>query len=83
MASGCPVIVSSAGSLPEVAGDAALVVEPLDARALAEAMHALLTDGSLRRRLVQRGLKRASQFTWEKAARETEAVYQQVEAKAA
>jgi glycosyltransferase involved in cell wall biosynthesis len=83
MASGCPVIVSSAGSLPEVAGDAALVVEPLDARALAEAMHALLTDGSLRRRLVQRGLKRASQFSWEKAARETEAVYQQVEAKAA
>ncbi len=83
MACGCPVIVSNAGSLPEVAGEAALVVDPLDPQALAEAMHQVLTDPSLRRRLVDKGLRRASQFTWERAARETEAVYEVVEARVA
>jgi glycosyltransferase involved in cell wall biosynthesis len=80
MACGCPVIVSSAGALPEVAGEAALVVDPSDPRALAEAIRQVLTDPSLRRRLVERGLRRAAQFSWERCARETEQVYERVEA---
>lgn len=75
MACGCPVIVANAGAQPEVVGDAALVVDPHDPEALAAALEELLTDESLQRDLVQRGLQRAAQFTWERAARETEAVY--------
>lgn len=79
MACGCPVIVSNAGALPEVVGDAALVVDPRDAEGMAEAIRQVLEDGSLRRRLVTAGLRRASQFTWERCARETEQVYEKVE----
>lgn len=83
MACSCPVIVSSAGSLPEVVGDAALVVPPTDHVALAQAMEEVITNGALRRRLVEAGLRRAAQFTWEKAAQETEKVYEIVEKRAA
>jgi len=83
MACGCPVIVSSAGALPEVVGDAALVVDPNDPLALAEAIRQVLTDSSLRHRLVTAGLRRAAQFTWERCARETEQVYERVEAELA
>src|SRR5215208_1776010 len=79
MACGCPVIVSSAGALPEVAGDAALVVHPRDPRALARAMATLLTDENARRDLVERGLRRARRFTWERTAERTLAVYRVVE----
>ncbi len=83
MACGCPVIVSSAGALPEVVGDAALVVDPNDPQALAEAIRQVLTDSSLRHRLVTAGLRRAAQFSWERCARETEQVYERVEAELA
>lgn len=83
MACGCPVIVSKAGALPEVVGDAGLVVDPNDPLALAEAIRQVLTDSSLRRRLVEAGLRRAAQFTWERCARETEQVYERVEAELA
>jgi glycosyltransferase involved in cell wall biosynthesis len=70
MACGTPVITASASSLPEVAGDAALMVDPYDALGLADAMYRTLTDGDLREDLRQRGLRRVSAFTWERTALE-------------
>jgi glycosyltransferase involved in cell wall biosynthesis len=78
MACGCPVIVSNVTSLPEVAGGAALLVDPDDARELADAMDAVLTDRVLRADLRERGLARAAEFSWARAARETLAVYARV-----
>jgi len=75
MACGTPVVCSKASSLPEVVGDAALTVDPLDVTELAEAMRRAIEDESLRSSLVQRGLVRAAQFTWSKAAEELLKVY--------
>jgi glycosyltransferase involved in cell wall biosynthesis len=72
MASGTPVVASTAGALPEVLGDAALLVDPYDEDALAQALEAAAQDrGELRRR----GLQRASRFAWPRAARETWDIY--------
>ena len=71
MACGTPVVVSHAGSLSEVVGDAAILVDPHDARSLADAMMRLLTNESLRIQLRERGLARCQQFSWEEAARRT------------
>ncbi len=78
MACGTPVVCSNAASLPEVVGDAAITVDPYDVEGLAEAMRRVLTDANLRQELREKGLQRAKQFTWERAARETIAVYQKV-----
>jgi glycosyltransferase involved in cell wall biosynthesis len=77
MSCATPVITSNIGSLPEIAGQAALLVDPLDPGALAEAMLALAQDGGLRARLAREGLARAANFTWDEAARATLAVYQE------
>ena len=71
MASGCPVVCSNTTSLPEVAGDAALPVDPHDAEGLAEAIRTVLCDGDLRLALRERGLARARQFTWRRHALQT------------
>ena len=68
MACGCPVITSDVSSLPEVAGGAALLVDPRDAAQLSLAMERLLTDGTLREDLRARGISRARDFSWENAA---------------
>jgi glycosyltransferase involved in cell wall biosynthesis len=78
MACGCPVIASNTVSLPEVAGDAAVLVDPADADALAERLRAVLRDELLRQDLRAKGLARAAQFSWERTARETVAVYRRV-----
>lgn len=78
MACGCPAIVSTAGSLPEVTGGAALTAPPDDAGALCAALRAVLDDEGLRRDLRDRGLARAAAFSWERAARETAAVYERI-----
>jgi glycosyltransferase involved in cell wall biosynthesis len=75
MASGTPVICSNAASLPEVVGDAALLLAPEDADALAAAMLRVARDADLRAELRARGLAQAQMFSWERAARETAAVY--------
>jgi glycosyltransferase involved in cell wall biosynthesis len=75
MACGTPAVVSNVSSLPEVVGDAALQVDPDDEDGIAEAMERILEDEELRGRLVQRGLERSRQFSWERAARETLQVY--------
>lgn len=77
MACGAPVITSSTSSLPEVAGDAAITIEPTDAGALAAALDRLIQDAALRSELRRRGLDRARQFSWERTARETSDVYRQ------
>ncbi len=76
MACGAPVVVSNVSSLPEVVGDAALLIDPNNEEELAVALHRLLTDDGLRASLRAKGLARARTFTWERAAEETLAVYQ-------
>ena len=68
MACGVPCCVANVSSLPEVAGDAALLFDPHDPGAIAAALHRLLDDDVLRARLRARGLKRCAEFTWERSA---------------
>jgi glycosyltransferase involved in cell wall biosynthesis len=68
MACGTPVIVSNTTSLPEVVGEAGLVVDPLDSTAIAAAMVKLLDDQALHQQLKAKGLRRAGQFTWKRTA---------------
>lgn len=74
MAAGTPVATSGVSSLPEVAGDAALLTDPLDEDAMAGALHRLLTDEMLRERLRRAGLERVAGFTWRRTAGETAGV---------
>jgi glycosyltransferase involved in cell wall biosynthesis len=78
MAQGVPAIVADTSSLPEVVGDAALLVDPSHPEAWADAMAQVCTDATLRRRLIVAGLARAGQFSWERCARETVDVYRDV-----
>jgi glycosyltransferase involved in cell wall biosynthesis len=78
MACGAPTITSSTSSLPEVAGDAALLVDPDDVEALGQAMATVLSDQDLRQRLRQRGFERARLFTWQRAAMRTSALYREL-----
>ncbi len=80
MACGTPVVASIGGSLPEVVGDAGLLVDPGDASSLVAGVVRALTDPQLRRQLRRRGLERAQAFTWERTGRETMAVYKAVHA---
>ena len=75
MASGTPVITSNRSSMAEVAGDAAVLVNPESVEGLAGALRRVLSDEQLRHELRARGLARSRQFTWERTARETVAVY--------
>jgi glycosyltransferase involved in cell wall biosynthesis len=75
MARGVPVACSDASSLPEIAGDAALLFDPLDEPALTASVARLLDDRSLRAALVARGHERVREFTWERTARLTLASY--------
>jgi glycosyltransferase involved in cell wall biosynthesis len=75
MARGVPVACSNAASLPEVAGGAALLFDPRDPRAIADAMAELLAGGAAIERLREAGLARAAQFTWERSARATLETY--------
>jgi glycosyltransferase involved in cell wall biosynthesis len=78
MACGTPVVTSNTSALPEVAGDAAILVNPYDVEELAHAMHGVLHDEELKQTLTEKGLERAKMFSWEKTARETIEVYRQV-----
>jgi glycosyltransferase involved in cell wall biosynthesis len=76
MARGVPCACSDRASLPEVAGDAALLFDPADPAAIRAAIERLLGDAALRERLRSAGLARAAQFSWERCASETAAVYE-------
>lgn len=70
MACGTPVLIGNGSSLPEIAGDAALAVNPLDSAAIADGIRRLLTDPALRQSLVSKGFRRVRQFSWEKTGAE-------------
>jgi glycosyltransferase involved in cell wall biosynthesis len=74
-ACGTPVLTSNISSLPEAAGDGALLVDPYDVDALAAGLHRLLHDESLRHQLQESGLAHAGRFSWMDTARETARVY--------
>ena len=74
MACGCPVITSNVSSLPEVVGDAALLVDPYNVEALAQAMLTVLEDDELKKEMSKRGITQAQKFSWDKAAAEFLAV---------
>jgi glycosyltransferase involved in cell wall biosynthesis len=78
MGCGTPVITSNVSSLPEVAGDAAVLVDPYNIEGIASAMQQVLEDPHLSNELREKGLARAKQFSWERTARETIAVYKRV-----
>lgn len=77
MAAGTPVVASNRGSLPEVLGDAALLPDPEDDRAMAEAIEAVLSRPEVRERLRTAGLARARMFTWDRCAEKTIDVYRE------
>lgn len=78
MACGVPVVASNAASLPEVVGDAGLLVRPTDIEQLADAIARALTDNALRAELRERGFKRARLFTWQAAAERALSIYRRV-----
>jgi glycosyltransferase involved in cell wall biosynthesis len=78
MACGVPVITSDKSSLPEIVGDAGILINPEDTGEIREAIISVLDDGSLRRKMVRKGLKRAKQFSWKKCAEETLKLYREV-----
>jgi alpha-1,3-rhamnosyl/mannosyltransferase len=75
MACGVPVVTSNTSSLPEVVGDAGVMVDPRDVDGLADALDGLLADPAWRAALSAQGRRRAASFTWDRAARETLAAY--------
>lgn len=78
MACGTPVVASNASALPEVLGEAALLVDPFDVKAIAQAIEKGLSDEKLRAELRQRGLEQAAKYTWQQTAHETLAAYRRV-----
>jgi glycosyltransferase involved in cell wall biosynthesis len=78
MASGLPVVAANHAALPETCGGAALLVDPDDGHALADALATAVTDDALREKLVAAGLERASGFSWDRAAVATDAVIGEV-----
>ena len=75
MACGCPVVASNVTAIPEVLGDAALLVDPTSTRALAEAMRQVLLGNELARDLRARGLRQVARYSWAQAAQQTREVY--------
>ena len=82
MACGTPTVVSNTSSLPEVVGDAGLLVDPNEYEEIAVAVHRLLTDPALHAELREKGLARAKCFRWHDAAVKTLELYHQVYAEA-
>jgi glycosyltransferase involved in cell wall biosynthesis len=80
MACGAPVISSNASSLPEVVGDAGVLVDPHDPAAWGDAIRAVLTDGARRTAMRERGVAQSKKFSWDRVADETLAVYESVAA---
>jgi glycosyltransferase involved in cell wall biosynthesis len=78
MASGTPVVTSNVSSLPEVAGDAAMLVDPHEPEAIADGIFTVLTDETVRRTLRQKGIERAKQFSWEASVRRVRDIYREV-----
>jgi glycosyltransferase involved in cell wall biosynthesis len=77
MACGCPVVTSNISSLPEVVGQAGMLIDPYNVQELAEALRRVLEDATLAYRLREKGLERAGLFSWQRCAQQTQAIYHQ------
>jgi glycosyltransferase involved in cell wall biosynthesis len=75
MASGAPVVTSNVSSLPEVVGDAAVLVDPRDPRAIADGVRRVLTEPGLRETLRAKGLNRAAEFSWDRSVQRIRQIY--------
>ena len=75
---GCPVITSNVSSMPEAGGDAALYVDPKDVQDIAKKLEKVLSDSKLRSEMVEKGKKQVQKFSWEKTARQTLAILEEV-----
>jgi glycosyltransferase involved in cell wall biosynthesis len=78
MACRIPVVTSNIPELDEIVGDAGVRVDPQNAEAMGEAVCAILDSGDLRASLVEKGLERSKQFSWEWCAREALAIYEEL-----
>jgi len=78
MARGVPVLTSRVSAMPEVAGGAALLVDPFDVQAIAEGLQQLIADTGLREQLARAGLERVQHFSWEKSVEATSTVYEEL-----
>jgi glycosyltransferase involved in cell wall biosynthesis len=78
MACATPVACSNSPSLPEIAGDAALLFDPTEVDGIRDALRRILRDADVRAQLRDAGLRRAGQFSWDRAAQETLALYQRL-----
>ncbi|HSX24382.1 MAG TPA: glycosyltransferase family 1 protein [Candidatus Andersenbacteria bacterium] len=75
MASGCPVVCSNTTSLPEIAGDAAILCDPQDASSFTDAIQRIISNENMRNEYIEKGLERASLFSWNTAAQQTYELY--------
>lgn len=78
MECGIPVITSNISSMPEVAGEAALLVDPNNIQEIVEKMNNIVNSKILRKQLIERGFKRVKQFSWERTAKQTLKVYDEI-----
>lgn len=78
MSCGAPVITSNMGSIPEVAGDSAILIDPYDIKAIADGLLEVFSNRQLREELMEKGLRRAKNFSWKRVAEETLGVYNEV-----
>ena len=78
MKCGCPVLTSNISSLPEVAGQAAILVDPLDVEEIARGLGEVINNQEKREDLINKGFAQAKKFSWEKAAKETLKAYETV-----
>jgi glycosyltransferase involved in cell wall biosynthesis len=78
MACGCPVVTANTSSMPEVAGEAAVLVDPNSEKSILEGLRKIIENSDLRNQLIDKGFKRAEEFSWQKTAQETIAVYREV-----
>lgn len=75
MACGCPVITSNAASLPEVAGEAGIMIDPYNIDEMKQSIYRVLTESELRRQMIEKGLRRVKLFSWEKTVKKTLEIY--------
>lgn len=78
MACGCPVVSSNTSSMPEVCGDAALLVDPKNISEISQALYKIFSDASLRRDLIKKGFEQAKKFSWQNTAQQTIQAYNQI-----
>ena len=78
MACGTPVITSNTTSLPEVVGDAGIMINPKDVELMADKMYEVLTDSTLNKNMTIKGLKRAKLFNWDESAQKTKKIYENI-----